>query len=175
MAPSPPDGITAVGSEKDVLSDAKLPGDTPVEQPESLVETAYLTPEESTQYLTALEVGSTTKSTHVFSRRVLMKTANTEGELAIGQLVKPWAGTDAYNRAYKTALMAVCVLEIDGQPLAPPAISDDDLVVHYQQKFEKARKYYPVFIDAVYEAIIEMEQGLKPLLEKLYTAGKGLS
>lgn len=167
--------ITTLGEDSDSLDSVILPPqENPDEDPDP--DTVLLTKEESEEFLSALEIGRKVQTTLVCGRRVMMKTINTDDELIIGLLIKKWVGTDSYNRAYKTALMAACTVEIDGEPLTPRAISDEeDEEVIMTKKFEKCRRYYPFFVDAVYEEIIAMEQSMKPLLEKLYLLGKKLS
>lgn len=124
-----------------------------------------LTEEESQEFVAALHVGRREKMITVLGHELLIHTLTVDEELEVALAIKPWEKSQGYPRAYKTAVFAACVLEIDGQPLYTPLGSYDE---SFAKRFAESKKYYPVFLDQVYAEIIQLEQEVgSDLLGKL--------
>ncbi len=139
---------------------------TPVD--DSLFETVEkLTPEEQLNFESLITFGKKTATNTVFGHSVYLSTLNVEEELQVGLLVKPYLNTDAYTRAYKTAVVAASMKEIDGQPLYSPLSGKEDANYIMRKKWDKIKEYYPIIVDSMYNCVTQLEQELAPLIEKI--------
>lgn len=127
------------------------------------------TPEEEESFSNLLFIGRKSKTIGIAGHRILIETLTTDVELQLGLITKDFQGSDGYSRAYKAAIVAASVKEIDGRPLYQPLSPDESEDVGYvvRKKFEKIKEYYPVLLEMIYTQIVEMEKELFPLVEKL--------
>lgn len=164
--PSPP--IPEDGADSFQLPNMRPEEDLPEEEEKPAEEQAVeeLTEEEQRMFTDALYIGRKEKDTKVCGHRVRLATLTVDEELQIALLIKPWLNTDGYQRAYKAAVVAASVREIDGEPVYQP-MGYEDAEGLVQRKFERVNKFYPFFVDQIYATFGELEQELIPLLEKL--------
>lgn len=123
--------------------------------------------EEEELFENLLFVGKLEKVFKFAGHRIYLTTPTTDIELQIGLLTKPFINSDAYVRAFKTAVVAAFVQEIDGQPLYQSLKANEDIEYVMRRKFEIVSEYYPVIIDMIYSKTRELEQEMMPLVEKL--------
>jgi hypothetical protein len=165
--PDPEDlGFTKPG-ENVVRTDTDPPEPAPEDPLDGQFEPVTLTDDERDNFETLLTFGKKTDTKQVLGHSVLIGTLTVDEELQIGLLVKPYMNTDAYQRAYKTAVVAASVKEIDGQPLYQSLSKDEDSNFVMRKKWEKIKSYYPVAVDMMYTAVLDMEKDLWPMLEKI--------
>lgn len=126
-----------------------------------------LTEEEQQNFENLLTFGKKTALDEVFGHSVYLSTLTVEEELQIGLLVKPYLNTDAYYRAYKTAVVAASVKEIDGQPVYQPMSSHEDSNQIMRKKWDKVKTYYPIIVDSMYNCVTRLEEELGGLIEKI--------
>lgn len=126
-----------------------------------------LSDEERDNFENLLTFGKKTSVKEVYGHSVYVSTLTVEEELQIGLLVKPYLNTDAYHRAYKTAVVAASVKEIDGQPIYHPLSEKEDSNHIMRKKWDKIKTYYPIIVDQMYNCVTELEQELIPLLSKI--------
>lgn len=125
--------------------------------------------EEEQAFSDLLFIGRKEKVMHIAGHRILLCTLTTDVELQLGLLTKEFQGSDGYARAYKAAVVAASIKEIDGRPLYQSLSSDEseDIAYVVRKKFEKTQKYYPIILEMIYTQVVEMEKELFPLVEKL--------
>lgn len=101
---------------------------------------------------------------HTFTIRTLMS----DDYLAVGVLTKDYAGTIAEGRAYTTAVVAMALQSVDGQPLPTPVGSHDSTYAWAFQRFNwvKARLFPPV-VDTVYGEFLVLEAKAKRVLDAM--------
>jgi len=126
-----------------------------------------LSPEEEDLFEELLTVGKLEKTVKFAGHRIHLSTLTVDLELQIGLLTKPYLNSDAYPRAFKAAVVAGSVRELDGQPLYQALSPHEDSEFIMRKRFEVVIEYYPIFIDMVYSKVKELEQQLIPLVEKL--------
>jgi hypothetical protein len=128
-----------------------------------------LTEEEEQVFSDLLFIGRKEKLIHIAGHTILVSTLTTDVELQLGLLTKEFQGSDGYARAYKTAVVAASIKEVDGRPLYQSLSSEesDDVAYVVRKKFEKVQKYYPVLLEMIYTQVVELEKELFPLVEKL--------
>jgi hypothetical protein len=145
-------------------NDEEIPPDAP--EPDGLIP-VELTEEEQQNFENILTFGKKTALDEVFGHSVYLSTLTVEEELQVGLLVKPYLNTDAYYRAYKTAVVAASVKEIDGQPLYQPMSAHEDSNSIMRKKWDKVKTYYPVIVDSMYNCVTKLEEELGGLIEKI--------
>lgn len=135
----------------------------PTEGPEA---EPTLTSDERYHFAHAIEIGKMTRTGTVFGHTVTVRTMTFAEELAVGLLIKEYAGTLAQPKAYKAAVVAACLTSVDGASFYTPIkkMSPAELV---EAKYQQIVDYYTPFVEAVYGIIREMEAGVTELLEKL--------
>lgn len=135
-------------------------------KPES-IEPVELTKEEEVLFEELLTVGKLTKDVKIAGHKVHLSTLTVDLELQVGLLTKPYLNSDAYPRAFKTAVVAGSVEELDGQPVYSPLSAKEDAEYIMRRKFETWLEYYPVITDLIYSEVTKLEQELVPLRDKL--------
>ena len=100
---------------------------------------------------------------HTFTIRTL-----SSGEvLEVGLLHKKYVGTLADVKAYQAALVAACVVEVDGQPMPVPltnAAADTALVNRFNYVL---RSWFPPTLDVVYERYLLLEARVGEVIEAM--------
>ena len=137
-----------------------------VPEEEEIVE--YLTPEESDQFKSLMLVGRLSGTFVVYGHKIKLETTTVEEDIQLGMLVKKYQDSYAFQRAYRTAMVAAFLREIDGRPLVQSLgsfIGDDSTSV--ETKFDKLKEYYPAVIDEMYDRVQELEKKLMPILSRL--------
>lgn len=132
-----------------------------------LPEFEELTEAESDDFRNLLFIGRLSETVDVLGHPIALSTLSTEEDLAIGLVTKPYIGSDSYQRAYRTAIVAAAIRSIDGEPLVLAISGDTTTLEIVQAKFDKVKKYYPIFLDAVYERFTELEKKLLPVVSRL--------
>jgi len=134
---------------------------------ENEIELDELTPEESEDFRNLLVVGRLAETISVLGHTVTLRTLSVEEDLAVGLIIKPYLGSNSYERAYRTAICAASIREIDGEPFGEPLSSDVNAYETLEFKFKKITKYYPILLDEVYKRFTELEKQLLPTVSRL--------
>jgi hypothetical protein len=66
-------------------------------------------------------------------------------------------------------VLAAAIVTIDGEPLYTPLSPEEKSTL--PRKFERVGKFYPLFVNKIYEGFRELEEDTDQLLQKL-TSGK---
>lgn len=100
---------------------------------------------------------------HTFVIRTL-----TTGELAeVALAAKPYAGSDALLKAYQSAVVAACVVSVDGQPLPMP-ITNDAADSGLTNAFNYVMAHwFPPTIDVIYERYYALEITVRNVLDAM--------
>lgn len=142
-----------------------LPEDTPAAdgtEATSLFDDRFKEPFQGLAYLGAL-----TKSFEWLGHKFVIRTLTQDEELASALLIKEWEGTPGSQRAFVTAMVALCVESVDGQPLPTPISEGNSYAWAYQKfNFVKAR-WFPTTIDAVYVEYLALEQKAREVVEEM--------
>lgn len=93
-----------------------------------------------------------------------------QGELLDATLVcKPWIGTQGDWKAYVTAIVAACIVSVDGRELPIPLVNE----VHeslLEERFNYVNsKWFPPTVDVVYDRWLLLEAKVNEIME---AAGK---
>jgi hypothetical protein len=103
-------------------------------------------------------LGNLTKTFEWLGHKVIVRTLNTDSELALAQVIKPWEGTSFYNRAYATCIVALAVETVDGQGLPTPIGESDNTYAWAQLRFDYVKaRWFRSTIDKFYAEYLALE------------------
>jgi hypothetical protein len=154
LTPSPPPSSPAPGDG------GRLPG--------ANVSEGYFDPRYVEDFNGLMYLGALSKEFsfvgHTFSIRTLMA-----GDYLIaGQLMAPYYGTIGEPRAYATAMVAMCVMSVDGQPLPTPIQTSSDEIEWARQRFNYVKSHwFAPIIDVVYNEFLALEARAKAVLDEM--------
>lgn len=142
-----------------------LPEDTPAadgHESTSLFDDRFKEPFQGLAYLGAL-----TKTFEWLGHKFVIRTLTQDEELASALLIKDWEGTPGAQRAFVTAMVALCVESVDDQPLPTP-ISEGGSYAWAYQKFNYVKaRWFPSTIDAVYVEYLALESKAREVVEEM--------
>ncbi len=125
------------------------------------------TDEESYDFRNYMTIGRISETVDILGHKVVLRTLSVEEDLAVGLLIKPFLGSNSYERAYRTAILAAAIRRIDNDMMPEPISEDDELMEIMRVRFDKVKKFYPIFLDEVYKRFTEMEKQLMPVVSRL--------
>lgn len=125
------------------------------------------TPEESEDFTNLLVVGRVSQTFNILGHEVELRTLSTEEDLAVGMITKDYIGTDSYNRAYKTTIIAAALRRIDEEHMPEILAPGDTALELLRLRFKKVVKYYPIVLDEMYARFTELEKQLLPVVSRL--------
>jgi hypothetical protein len=113
-------------------------------------------------------LGKLSETFEWFGHKIIIRTLNTDAELALAQVIKPWENTSFYQRAYIAAVVACAVETVDGKGLPTPLGEEDNTYAWAQLRFDyvKARWFRPT-IDTIYGKYLELEGRAREAEEEL--------
>lgn len=117
-------------------------------------------------------IGALSGTFEWLGHKFVIRTLNVDRELAIAALTREWENTAFYQRAYMTAIAALCVQTVDGQGLPVPIGEEEDTYAWARQRFDfvKAR-WWPPTVDKVYTECLALEDEARRVLDEM---GKAL-
>ncbi len=122
------------------------------------------------EYEGLLYVGQLTRDFAFAGHRFRIRTMNMDEILEVGLISKEYAGTIADLKAYQTAMVAGCIVQLDGRPLPQP-ITMDPADTPLRNRFDYIlRNWFPVTIDAVYEQFLLLEVQVGQVLDAMRDA-----
>lgn len=135
--------------------------------PEVEGETTELSDEERSQFQSLLTIGQNTKKIDVLGHPVIMKTMTVTDELMVGLESKKYKGSEAFARAYQSAVTAVSVVSLGGKPLYTPLSPEESESEIFQKKLDKVHSLYPIVVSEIYRNYMEVEREFAQLAKKL--------
>jgi|SRR6516162_1451703 hypothetical protein len=103
--------------------------------------------------------------------KIAIHTLCIDEELIIAGLTKEWMDTLGATKAYATAVAALCVDSIDGQPMPVPLGETGDGPAGTDQwareRFRYARRWFEPTIDAIFTRHLQLEARVRELLGDL--------
>jgi hypothetical protein len=145
-----------------IEQDAELP------EPEEAPEVTTLTEQERRDFTSLLTCGRRSKTITVMGHPVVIQTLNTADEMRIGLYTKPYLETQlGFQRAYQVAVCAAGVREVQGKPLFTSLreITSEDEA--FDKSVEEIKKFYPIVVTQIYQAIMDLEREFADLAIKL--------
>jgi hypothetical protein len=112
----------------------------------------------------AARQGEKRQTLSILKHTVEMKVLNAREEMEAFTLVSQYENSLAYPLAYNTAIFAMSVIRIDGEPFIPSISKRDDTP---EARYEKAKDYYSKFIEKYCLAYRDMKNESDKELEAL--------
>jgi hypothetical protein len=121
-------------------------------------------PRHREEFTGLLYLGALTEEFDWAAHRFKIRTLTT-GELGeIALALKPYEGVDADNRMYVNAVVAACVISVDGVPMPEP-ISKDPADTPFSNRFKYVLTYWhPPVVDAIYNRFFALEITVRQVL-----------
>ncbi|MFJ4902859.1 hypothetical protein [Streptomyces sp. NPDC088727] len=106
-----------------------------------------------------LYIGSLTDQFSWLGHEFVIRTLGIDEQLAIAQVLKPYVGTGGGEQlAYATALVALCVVSVDGEELPTPIAEDAKLAEWAQRRFAYVKaSWFQYTIDEVFQRYLKLE------------------
>ncbi len=99
-----------------------------------------------------------------------IRTLTTDKFLEIGLLLKPYRDSLAEARAYAAAIVAACVVSVDGEEMPIPLTREEsDVATRFRYV---QRSWYPPIIDAIYDRFLMLESRVEKALVALGEASR---
>lgn len=147
---------------------AEEPGDDPQSPEKTPIVVTELTDSERADFASLMTCGRRSKTITVMGHPVVIQTLTTADEMRIGLYTKDFADTQlGFQRAYQVAVCAAGVREVQGKPLFTSLreITSDDKV--FDRSAAEIKKFYPIVITQIYQAIMDLEREFAELAIKL--------
>jgi hypothetical protein len=140
------------------------PEPAPVEEPDGETEGATeddslpdFDPRYRNEFDGLLFIGALNSKFRWFHHDFEIRTLRTDELLRVALAIKPYQDSMGDAKAYQAAVVAACVVSVDGQPLPLPIDSTDpDTVFRYRFDWV-TRKWFPAILDVVYEEYLSLE------------------
>jgi hypothetical protein len=114
-----------------------------------------------------LYLGALTHEFTYLGHAFKIRTLSTDEVLEIGLLHRPYVDTLSDVKAYQAALVAACVVTVDGKPLPMP-ITNDVADTPLANRFAYVRRsWFPPILDAVYEQYLLLEGRVDDVLRSM--------
>jgi hypothetical protein len=114
-----------------------------------------------------LKLGYLTSSFEWCGHRIVIHTLRTDEELIISSMIKEWQDTIGGTKAYASAMVALCVDFVDGQPLPIPLGEERRSDNWARQRFAFVQRWYPFTIDAIYNEYLKLEDRVKKVITEM--------
>lgn len=176
--PQPEDSPTTHPGEWGTFDPARLIKDRgPLpelfEQPEPVEDQAPAFDEKYKQPFTGLlYIGALTDKFDFLGHEIVVRTLLADDDLATGEVTKEWMGTAAAERAYITAVVAMCLVSVDGKE--PPTPIGPDTSTNYAWAYQRFNwvkaNLFSATIERIYQRYVALEQTSREVLEEMEKA-----
>src|SRR5690606_3529884 len=114
-----------------------------------------------------LYIGRLTDDFYWLGHHFVIRTLTMGEIIEVGLLHKEYAGSLADVKAYQAAVVAGCVVSVDGKPLPMP-LTNDPQDTELINKFQYVlRSWYPPTLDVVYERYLLLEARANQVIEAM--------
>lgn len=101
----------------------------------------------------------------------VVRTLTADEMMNVGLVIRPYMGTIGEQRAYTTAMVAACILTIDGQELPIPVGLGTDDMAWLDMRFQYVRRNLLDFtIDRIYTTYLELRQVVEQVVAAMEKA-----
>lgn len=113
-----------------------------------------------------LHVGALTKKFAWLGHRFLIRTMTVEETLFVARLTEEYTGTAGDGLAYRTAVAAMCVQQIDGKDLPIP-IGEADDYAYAQQRFAFAKRFFMFTTEKIFTEYLDLELRTRQVVDAM--------
>lgn len=112
-------------------------------------------------------IGRLTREFPYLGHKFVIRTLNIEEILEVGLLAKSYQGSLAESKAYQAALVAACVVSVDGVPPPMPiTTSPEDTMILNRFRWVRQNWFAPV-LDKVYGEYLRLEYDVERVMQAL--------
>lgn len=129
-------------------------------------EVTELSDEERLLFSQLMTVGQRSKTIDVFGFQVRIQNLCVDDDLRVGLYCKDFEGSQQAHRAFQLAWCAAAIRTVNSAPLVSslaPMSPDEE----FYAKIEVLKRYYPVVITQIYNAVMALDQEFAALAVKL--------
>lgn len=113
-------------------------------------------------------LGALSKSFEWLGHRFTIRTLTVGEALQVSLLTARYAATVGNGLAYRTAMAAMAVQQIDSKDLPIPVGADPDDFAYAQQRFDYAQaRWFQFTIDAIYNEYLVLEQKAREVIDAM--------
>ena len=106
-----------------------------------------------------------------FGHKFVIRTLKTGEILEVGLLHSKYVGSLSDIKAYQAAVIAACVVSVDGRPLPMPLSSKAEDTALYP-RFQHVLDWHPPVLDAIYEKFLLLEARVNEVIDAMVEASK---
>lgn len=152
----------------------KVPDPTPVEDPEPEKKPEpedeplpEFDPRVADEFKGLLYLGALTSEFEWTGHTFKIRTLHVREFIEIGLAIKKYEGSRAYDRAWQAAIVAACLISVDGKPMPLP-ITLDEADTPFTNAFDYVlSKWFAPTIEAVYAEYIALEFTVGRVVESM--------
>lgn len=149
-----------------------VPGEPPLDLAEEVVEDEILDVAFDEKYVEDFDglmyLGALTKTFEWVGHKFVIRTLTADEYLMVALLTKPYANSIGEARAYNTAMVAMCVVSVDGQPLPLPIMAEKNDAAWAHQRFNYVKsRWFNFTIDLVNSQFLELEFRANEVLRQM--------
>jgi len=111
-----------------------------------------------------LYVGALTEDFELFGHSFRIGTPTQTERLQIGQVIQPWQGTVTGEIAYQTALVAAYLIEVDGQKLPEPIMTNPKETALHDRFRWVSENLRRVVIDEIFDRCLKLDGKVEDVL-----------
>lgn len=147
-----------------------LTGEAPLTEAASDDEESEALPEFDRRFTRDMEgllyLGKLTKRFHWLGHSFTIQTLSVDDVLEVGLLHQEFVNTVSDVKAYQAAVVAACVVEVDGKPMPIPLLADTS-DKGLMDRFLYVRRWFPPTLDAIYEQYLKLEARVSEVIEAM--------
>jgi len=113
-----------------------------------------------------LYIGALTTEFDWLGHTFTLRTMTVDEILEVGLIAKDYVGSMGEVKAYQAAVVAGCVIKLDGKPMPIP-LTDDPSDSGLRNRFRVVKKWFPPALDAVYEEYLMLEARVGKVIEAM--------
>lgn len=118
-----------------------------------------------------LYIGALQDEFEWLGHRISIRTLKDGELLAVGQIIKPYQDTVGAERAYVNAVVALCLVSIDGQELPTPIGETGRINEWAHQRFNYVRdNYFSSTVDVIYNKYLVLNDKVAAVIDAMSKA-----
>lgn len=114
-----------------------------------------------------LYIGALTETFTWLGHQFQIRTLTTGEVLEVALAAKPYEGTEGADKSYQAAVVAACVMSIDGKPMPAPITKDPGDTPFLNRFRYVLEHWYPTVLDAVYERYYRLEITVREVIDAM--------
>ncbi len=114
-----------------------------------------------------LFIGKLTDEFTWLGHKFVIRTLVTDEILEVGLIHKKYAESLADVKAYQAAIVAACVVTVDGRPLSVPITNELDDTELLNKFFYVKRSWFPPVLDVLYDKYLSLEERADKVLRAM--------